>query len=188
MNTDVLLRLSSPYLNMWSLRWIGRSYQRSCEHTRKVQIVLRSCAVHDNGRSKVWGTWARLSWSALIAQTWQGGGDHDWWGWSVPDLKAEVLVMTYIAPSTWGMRASTGLWRGTYMQAWYGHRSKSTQKTFADIYFPSRVTFEPGICNPMDINWCEHERNQNTHQEYRNWNLFYCYVDTWGLEINNVFP
>ncbi len=27
--------------------------------------------------------------------------------------------------------------------------------------FPSRVTFEPGICNPMDINLCEHERNQN---------------------------
>ncbi len=29
------------------------------------------------------------------------------------------------------------------------------------MYFPSRVTIEPGTCNPMDINLCEHERDQN---------------------------
>ncbi len=34
-------------------------------------------------------------------------------------------------------------------------------KDFVDVYFPSRVTFEPGICNPMDIYLCEHERDQN---------------------------
>ncbi len=34
-------------------------------------------------------------------------------------------------------------------------------KDSVDVYFPSRVTFEPGVCNPMDINLCEHERDQN---------------------------
>ncbi len=34
-------------------------------------------------------------------------------------------------------------------------------KDFVDVYFPSRVTIEPGICNPTDFNLCEHERDQN---------------------------